>query len=172
MYKVTKSVRETGKKPNGFIQYGERIEAIMTFFGVSKEAAGFVYHRKRRGFPFTKKTDPKFLEWTLKLQNALIKADECVSWDWVDLKFGEEEKILAQNDIFVDNQSDTVIFKHDKKEEEADGWTTVKNDKKNKQRRNKTLQIMGFVPRPMRHYPNKYKNPEKKSTHENSLIAV
>ena len=102
------------------------------------------------------------MEWNLRLQNALVKADECVDWDWDELKFGSEEQALAQSDISLEDQSDTVIFKHEKKEtDDANGWTVVQDTRKIKQRQTKALQIMGFIPRP-KDYSKKYiKNPRK-----------
>lgn len=136
----------TGKKR--YVLYDEMISVIMKYFNVSQSAAIFIYHRKRRGFPFKKKGDPKFLEWTLRLQNALVKADECIGWDWEELRFGDEEKTLAQHEIFLDKQSDKKVFQNNPNSEEDDGWTTVKNDKKIKHYQTKTLQILGLVPRP------------------------
>jgi hypothetical protein len=127
---------------------------IMNFFGISQEAATFLYHRKRRSYPFKKRSDPKFLEWTLSLQNALIKADKCVDWDWDALKFGLEEQILLQHDIWIEAQSNTKIFKNVKKEKEKEkekendeGWTIVKDAKKIKQHQNKSLKMLGFIPK-------------------------
>jgi len=150
----------TEKKNAGYVPYEERLCIVMSFFGISKPAASFLYHRKRRGYPFKKKDDPKFLEWSLQLQNALVKADECIGWDWEELRFGNEDKMLAQHDIFIDKQSDKDIFKNETPENDGDGWTVVKNDKKIKQRQNKALQIMGFIPRPRVFRKNKRRKPK------------
>jgi hypothetical protein len=149
------------KKPLDRVSYEERLALITDFFGISHAAAKFLYHRKRQGFPCKKRGDPKFLAWSLSLQNALVKADECVDWEWDDLKFGSEEKALTQSDISLEDQSDTVVFKHEKKETSYDGWTMVKDSKKIKQQQTKALQIMGFIPKPQ-DYSKKYvKRPRK-----------
>lgn len=161
----------SNKKGSSDIPYDERIATIMDFFGISKEAAVYIYHRKRRGYPFKKRGSPKFLEWTLKLQNALVKADECLGWDWDEVQFGSEEKALAQHDIYVDQQSDKEVFKHESNESEgndADGWTEVKNVKREKYRYNKTLRLMGFIsskPKPgsKKKYHQKRKESETKN---------
>jgi hypothetical protein len=143
------------RKPPSNIPYAERLALIMDFFGISKAASEFLYHRKRRDFPCKKLSDSNFLKWDLRLQNALVKADECVDWEWDDLKFGYEEQALAKSDIFLEDQSTTVVFKHEKKGTSEDGWTVVKDFKKIKQQQTKTLQIMGFIPKP-RDYSKMY----------------
>lgn len=135
------------------IPYEERISAIEKFFGISTPAATFIYHRKRRGHPFKTPTDDKYIEWNIKIQNALVKADECIGWDWDEVHFGKELHALAQHDIHVDKQSSTEVYKHDKKEDSEDGWTVAKNTKKEKYQYKKTLQFMGFI---QRHPKSKY----------------
>ena len=131
------------------IPYDERIAAIMKFFSISRPAAGFIYHRKRRGYPFKNPTDEKFLEWNLKLQTALVKADECIGWDWEEIHFGKEEQALSQHGIHIDQQSDSDTHKNESKSSETpdDGWTVVKSEKREKYRYTKTLQLMGFIQR-------------------------
>ena len=131
------------------IPYDERIAAIVRFFGISRPAASFIYHRKRRGYPFKKPTDEKFLEWSLRLQNALVKADECIGWDWNDVHFGQEEQELARNGIHIDRQSDSETRRNEPNTDEDpnDGWTVVKSEKKERYRYVKTLQLMGFIQR-------------------------
>jgi hypothetical protein len=146
------------------LSYEERLIIIMDFFGISRKASKFIYHRKRRGYPFKKRDDFKFLEWDLRLQNALVKADECIDWDWNELKFGYEEHVLSQNDILLEDQSDTDIFKHEKKKMLDDGWTLVKDSKRLKQRQIKVLQTLGFLPRFRDH--KKYVNTPRKASEE------
>lgn len=128
---------------NRIIPYDERIGAIMRFLGISQAAAGFIYHRKRRGAPFTRPENNKFLEWSLRLQNALVKADECIGWDWEEVRFGEEAQALARHDIYIENQSDSETYRNVPSREESDGWTVVKSER-DEYKYNKTLQIMGF----------------------------
>ena len=136
------------KKKTGYVPYEERLSIIMSFLGISKSAATFIYHRKRRGYPFKKKGDSKYLEWTLQLQNALVKADECIGWDWDEIRFGDEAKTLSKYDIILNEQSSKETFKNEKPEDDNDGWTVVKNTKKIKHRQMRSLQIMRFLPRP------------------------
>jgi hypothetical protein len=160
---VNRQVTET--KYARHVLYEERITIIMDFLGISQEAAAFIYHRKRYGSPFKKSDDPKYMEWTLRLQNALVKADECVDWDWDEIKFGLEEQALIQNGIMIEDQSDTNIFKLEKKgkrESNSDGeWIIVKDIRKIRQKQNKILQIMGFIQKQSRYNNKKIKYIEK-----------
>lgn len=133
------------EKKEEYIPYNERISIIMEYFNISTDAAKFIYHRKRRSYPFTKRDDDKFLYWDRRLQNALIKADKCIGWDWKKIQFGEEEKLLKQYNIFIEKQSKSFIFKNEPSKINDLDWTKVENKRKNKTRKNKTLRIMGLV---------------------------
>jgi hypothetical protein len=137
----------------GFINYDERINAIISFLNVSRPAAIFIYHRKRRGFPNRKTNDTNFLRWSLQLQNSLVKADECLGWDWSNLQFGEENQTLLNYGINIDQQPDKETLKcvTDQCQNFTKGeWECVKNTKKEKYRRRKALIFMGFLPKPHR----------------------
>lgn len=127
------------------IPYNERIDAISQFFGISAPAALFMYHRRRRGHPFKKSDDSKFLEWDIKLQNSLIKADEYIGWDWGKVRFGREVHILAKFDILLDQQTNEV-YRNEKKSDSSDEWTVVKNVRKENSRHTKLMSMLGFIP--------------------------
>ena len=126
------------------IPYDERIIALTKFFGISHACAGFLYHRRRRGKPFKDAADPKYLGWSFRLQNALVKADACIGWDWSRVHFGTEDAELAKYDIHVDQQTDVVYRNIAPESEDADGWSVVKRDKQEKSRYARIVQTIGF----------------------------
>jgi hypothetical protein len=131
--------------------YKDNIQTISSYFGISEDAARYIYHRRRRGFPYKKETDPYFLKWCVQLQNALIKADMLDNFNWTDLKFGEDVDVLLANGIKVDAQPTHIQINKIKQihqmsrkktssnrinnrerfieEKDADGWTVVTNNK-------------------------------------------
>lgn len=134
------------------VSYEERVRYLMQFLGVSRGAAIFIYHRKRRGKPFHHPGDPKYLHWSTELQNALVKADKCIGWDWEHLQFGREIDALEEQGIYLDEQTKQAdVQKLGKIEDEVDseGFTKVVNKKKERYMRRKALQKMGFAHRGM-----------------------
>ena len=132
--------------------YKDNIQTISSYFGISEDAAKYIYHRRRRGFPYKKETDPYFLKWCVQLQNALIKADMLDNFNWTDLKFGEDVDVLLSNGIKVDAQPKNIQMNKIKQihqlsrkktpgnrinnrerfieeKDDDDGWTVVTNNK-------------------------------------------
>jgi hypothetical protein len=109
--------------------YDSKINAISNYFGVSDSAAKYMYHLRRKSFPYKKSYQQDFLQWTLPLQNALVRADTYASFDWETLQFGEEFNTLMKHGIeFVD--SNKVVRNDIQSNENNDGWTLVaKKDK-------------------------------------------
>jgi hypothetical protein len=149
---------------NTKVSYNDKINAISSYFGISDSAAKYMYHRRRRGFPYKNVTDNSFLEWTIKLQNAFIKADQIAAFDWSILKFDKDIKILSVNGVDVNDQSNKVQVnkisqmghlsakqvtndaKNVKEDPGCDGWTLVTTNRGQLVKRN-TLRKMGFLPR-------------------------
>jgi hypothetical protein len=104
-------------------RYTDTISEIQTYFLVSYDCAKYMFHRAIRH----KKRDDKYLEWTLALQNAIVKADKCLGFNWDLLLFGQEEKILANHGIHLSDM-EKYVFKWG----DNDEWTTVKKKRKNK----------------------------------------
>ena len=146
--------------------YKDKINAISSYFGVSEDASKYMYHRRRRGYPYKKETESEFLKWTTKLQNAFIKADQIATFDWGNLKFDEDIKMLFMNGIDVETQSNKVQVNKisqtvqpttrqlnvDEKSvnDESDdggGWTVVTTNKGQLVKRH-MLRKMGFLPHP------------------------
>jgi len=144
--------------------YKDKINAISSYFGVSEDASKYMYHRRRRGYPYKKETDPAFLKWTTKLQNAFIKADQIATFDWDNLKFDEDIKMLFMNGIDVEKQANKVQvnkisqtvqpttrqlnFDEKSVNDESDdggGWTLVTTNKGQLVKRH-MLRKMGFLP--------------------------
>ena len=144
--------------------YKDKINAISSYFGVSEDASKYMYHRRRRGYPYKKETDPAFLKWTTKLQNAFIKADQIATFDWDNLKFDEDIKMLFMNGIDVEKQANKVQvnkisqtvqpttrqlnFDEKSVNDESDdggGWTVVTTNKGQLVKRH-MLRKMGFLP--------------------------
>jgi hypothetical protein len=86
------------------ISYNNKINAISSYFGVSFNAAKYMYNRRQRGFPYKHETDMLFLEWSIQLQNALVKADKISGFNWDELNFDNDINILNANNIKVKDQ--------------------------------------------------------------------
>jgi hypothetical protein len=143
--------------------YKDKINAISSYFGVSEDASKYMYHRRRRGYPYKKDTDLAFLKWTTKLQNAFIKADQIATFDWNNLKFDEDLTMLCidvetqANKVQVNKISQTVqpttrqsnVDEKSVNDESDDGggWTVVTTNKGQLVKRH-MLRKMGFLPHP------------------------
>jgi len=153
---------------SGVSNYKNKIQVLVLYFGISEDAAKYMFHRRRRGYPFKKEDDKNYLAWTTKLQNAIIDADKNTDIDWNDIKFGEDVKVLDTL-VGIDNKSKTVtldkvkqtncnltrkgrpssvekIYNKDLTEGDDDGWTVVTNGR-NKVNDKNLLRKMGFLPR-------------------------
>ena len=117
------------------IPFDTRISAISEYLGISKDAALYIYLRKKRAM--RKKSDTKYLAWNIQLQNALVKADKCIGFNWKTLEFGKEESELIKHGICMGNSLEPPILNEEKK-----SWVSDKNLKN--QYKN-TLKIMGFI---------------------------
>jgi hypothetical protein len=129
----------------------KNLNAIMTYFNVSNHAAIYMYYRRRRGFPWRRKTDSKFLKWDIKIQNAIVIADICNEFDWYALQFGREKEQLLTHGILIDNQPNFPITLHKTNPHnicDADGWIAVSNKKKKTYKvsseTERILHIIGF----------------------------
>jgi len=138
-------------KPN----YSQKINSLCSYFNVSKDAAIYMYHRRRRGFPYKKKDDPKYLEWSIPLQNAFVKADRIETFNWNKISFDSDISVLEENKLFVANQPKDIyvndICEKNIKDEEIknpadEGWTLV-TKKKAYQHQRQLLKILGLLPR-------------------------
>lgn len=149
---------ETTKKK--FI-YSEKIGAISSYFNVSREAAKYIYHRRRKGFPYKKVDDPNFIKWDMRIQNALIKADTLDVWNWKELSFYDDVYDLQNHGIDVLKQSYDV-YKNPKShkvshreesliDEETNGEWTIVTPSKKKMHDKFILKKMGFL-RPKKLY--------------------
>ena len=144
--------------------YSDKINAICSYFGVSETAAKYMFHRRRRGYPFKKESDQSFRPWTIQLQNALISADKDSVIEWEKLKFDNDVKTLFINGIDVDIQPTVIrinkvsqttkqssrLKNNDGKfinEDTDDGgeWTVVSTNKGQLAKKH-MLRTMGFLP--------------------------
>ena len=134
------------KTPN----YNEKLKAIKSYFKISDQACKYMYHRRRRGYPWKKDNTPGYIPWNIQIQNAIIKADNLTLFDWELLKFDNDIQILSEHGINVDDQLKTVqigtlTINNDIKEEDDDGWTVV-TTKKSHSIKKHLLRSMGFLP--------------------------
>ena len=161
-------------------KYKNKITSISSYFGVSDQAAKYMYHRRQRGLPYKNETDDLYIEWNIKIQNALVKADKISGFNWDGLEFSDDINVLNNNNIIVNNQAPTVYINKNKElnyneknnqiecdennhseiTDETDGWTTVITDKGQMVRR-KILKKIGFLPNTKFKNNNKEKNTEK-----------
>jgi hypothetical protein len=100
------------------------ISAIETYFGIKNTTALYIYYRFLR----SKRTDEKYLPWSLQFQNALVYADKSLGIDWVNLKFEDELTTLEKNGIDVNDQGD-VVFRWIEDYEVDSEWTQVSRKK-------------------------------------------
>ncbi len=112
-----------------------RIDAISKYFGISKDAALYIYLRKKR--TWKRLDDPKYLRWCIQLQNALVKADRCIGFDWKKLQFGEENLELTKHGITIGSAKEVPMVNEKKSD-----WSP---DKILEMQHRKTLKIMGFI---------------------------
>jgi hypothetical protein len=131
------------------ISYEKRIEIIRDYFGVSEMCAIYLYHRRRRGVPWYKPGEPKYLEWSIQLQNAILHLDTIHAFDWHGLEFGYEEIHFTKNNIDLNSMSTEVSVlsepSHIYSENiDKDGFIPVGKHKINITRE---LNKMGLIPR-------------------------
>jgi len=127
------------------LTYADRINAIEQYFGVSNICAIYLYHRRRRGIPWKNRGDPKYLEWNMQLQNAIISLDTIIGFDWPSLEFGLEEIAFLKNNININSMpTKPVIIDADANSSDIDGFTKVMYSKKDIA---KELNKMGLLPK-------------------------
>jgi hypothetical protein len=149
------------------IRYVDKIYAISMYFGVSSDAAKYMYDRRRLGVPYRNNTDDLFLEWNTKIQNALVKADSIDGFDWNKLNYYDDIDMLALNGIVVEDQPIKIQIKKkiplntnildnldnskpilngyfDFDSNKDDGWTLITSER-NQMTRRKILKRIGFL---------------------------
>jgi hypothetical protein len=129
--------------------YNDKIKTIMGYFGVSKQAAKYIFHRRRRGFPWKKSGDVNYLQWSIQIQNALVLAGSLKEFKWDVLKFNDEIQTLLDHDIIIADQPESIqINKTDSFKDESfdDGWTVVKKRKPLLVQKH-ILKDIGLIPR-------------------------
>ena len=85
--------------------YKACIDSISKYFGVTNDCASYLYHRSFR----SKRKDDKYLDWNIKLQNAIVKVDKCMGIDWTNVYFGIEEKEFSNHGIIIDEMDEKVF---------------------------------------------------------------
>ena len=152
---IQEQQKERNLRPATRSNYNDKIKNISSYFGISVEAAKYMYHRRRRGFPWKNENDGNFLKWNIQLQNALIKADNLAVFDWTSLKFNNDVNTLKENGIIVDEQPKTIYRNKsndnqesnkdiDEEEDDGGGWTVV-TKKENNSIQKQILRNLGFL---------------------------
>jgi hypothetical protein len=100
------------------------LNIISTYFDVSEQCAAYMYYRSLRGI----RNDHKHMDYTIQLQNAIVKVDKCLGVDWAKINFDQEADEFAGHGILID-EMDEIVFRW-VQEIEDDGWTPVTNRKK------------------------------------------
>lgn len=137
------------------LNYKEKIRLISTYFNIPRSGAIYLYHRRKRSFPFKKKGSPNFLDWNLSIQNGLVKImGDNPDIDWVSSDFNDENKLFTKFNIDINakvysvykNKPTKVFDTIDVDEKMHDeGWTMVVS--KNKNASNKfALRKLGLLP--------------------------
>jgi hypothetical protein len=75
--------------------YNEKINIIGEFFGISPDCSRYIYHRRRKGYPYKKKEDDDYLEWNIQIQNGIVLGD-LSNIDYTDMHFIEDINILKE----------------------------------------------------------------------------
>ncbi len=132
--------------------YAEKIEVIQRYYDISKEAAIYIYFRRKRSFPWKKKSDHKYLFWNAKLQNALIMADSILGFDWNTLEYGKEEEYLNKYNIYVCAQSNDLFRKQEEHvdiitDDDGEEWAYISKKKKSNNSDKIILQKIGLLPK-------------------------
>lgn len=122
--------------------YNKKIKSIMNYFSISEPCAKYIFHRRKRGSPWKKEYELNYLKWDIKLQNALIKADN-TNLDWSSLEFNKEKDILFTYGIILDDQPIVPIT--NETNDINDEWTIV-NNRKNKSIQKKIIRTLGLLP--------------------------
>jgi hypothetical protein len=133
-------------------QYDEKIKVIQRYYDISEDAAVYIYFRRKRSFPWKKKSDEKYLFWNAKLQNALISADNILGFDWNSMEYGKEEETLRKFDICILTQSNNLFRKHEDyvevmEDDEGGNWTYISKMRKTNNTDKIMLQNIGLLPK-------------------------
>jgi hypothetical protein len=158
------------------VSYYSKIGTISTYFGVSDSAAKYIYHLRRKGYPYRSHDQQDYLPWTMPLQNALVIADTYKSFNWNNLQFGNELNTLMKHGIEVNERELRIhrnVIAQDNAlkitsktdvnvdyEDEEGGWTVVAS-KYQVIAEKHILRNCGLLPIRTR------KTRAKKNTHEN-----
>jgi len=112
------------------INYNEKINMLKKYFGISEECAKYMFHRRRRGFPFKKDGDVSYLEWSILLQNIIVLADLHYD-DFNSLEFSNDiSELLNYIDISTVSKTHTVCNKIsnsdlNQKKDDVNEWCLV-----------------------------------------------
>jgi hypothetical protein len=143
---ISKTNTENGNFETLKYTYNEKINTIHNYFGVSTNAAKYIFSRRRHGFPWKKVTDEKYLKWDIQIQNAFVEADTIKNFNWGNMQFDNDIQILLENGIKIENQSKTVNKNHKSAIKKIDDeWTVVTTDKK-KLNEKHILKFIGLLP--------------------------
>ena len=124
--------------------YKEKMKLISLYFNIPNDASIYLYHRRRRSFPFKKKTMQNYLEWNLAIQNGLVKImGENQHIDWSSRDFNDEENLLTKYNIDTSVKT-SVVYKNKPKNivadancidekilHDIDGWVLVTDKRRN-----------------------------------------
>jgi hypothetical protein len=154
--------------------YTGKIELLMIYFGISEQASKYLFHRRRRGYPYKKEGDHNYIQWNTQIQNSFIKLDK-TDIDWSKIKFNDDINVLMKHGIVVDNQPKVVVINetkqmrnanlnrrglplnmekiynrdiniiNDNDDDNDDEWTVVVSNR-NKRDDKRILRKMGFLP--------------------------
>lgn len=143
--------------------YKTKIKMICEYFNIDKSAAIYLYHRRRRSYPFKKQKDPNYLPWNQSIQNNLVKLMGRNTIDWSSQDFNEEQSMFDEHQMTESKTS--IVFRNrkgpysetlDTEETINDGWTIV--IAKHKIANNKfCLRKMGLLPQTKTEKPEKYR---------------
>jgi len=106
-------------------KYSVKIKALCEYFNITKNAAKYILHRRRRGYPWKTVGCHEYLEWSIPIQNAFIQADNNPSINWRCLKFSEDIDTLKKNDIVCDYDATHVYINDTDIPHKSDDWVVI-----------------------------------------------
>ena len=129
-------------------EYFDNIKSIREYFKVSEYAARYMYRIRMLGYPYKKSYHKNYIEWSVKLQNALVSSDLIDDFNWGDLKNVSDINTLSDYGININIQPYTVLCNKTrnmpvKNNPINNEWTVVNKTKKREKKH--IVKNLGFL---------------------------
>ena len=99
--------------------YNEKLNIIGEFFGISHDCARYIYHRRRKGYPYKKKEDDGYLEWSIQVQNGFVLGD-VKNIDYKNIHFNSDiDELKDKYSIDISKMSSEKVLQNKIKQKDA-----------------------------------------------------